>query len=50
METISDEAVGGGGKWAERADDPKGFWASVAVSYAGGLFFIGRFFYQLFSN
>jgi hypothetical protein len=37
--------------WVYRADDPKGYWLEVAVSYLLGLGLIGLFLYEnSFSN
>jgi hypothetical protein len=48
MQTLTGQSLAGYGKTADRADDPKRFWGSVAICYVIGLFFIGRYLYQLF--
>jgi hypothetical protein len=48
IETITGESLGGYGRTADRTDDPKNYWGSVAIAYAAGLFFVGRYVYQIF--
>ena len=48
METLSGQALGGYGQSTDRADNPNEFWGSVAIAYGAGLFFIGRYLYQIF--
>ena len=48
IETLSGQSLGGYGRSTDRADNPKKFLASVAISYGVGLFFIGRYLYQIF--
>jgi hypothetical protein len=50
METLTGQSLGGYGKTADHADDPKNFWRNLAVTYAASLFFIGRYLYQIISN
>jgi hypothetical protein len=45
METLTGQSLAGYGKTANRADDPSKFWWIVAITYAGGLIFLGRYFY-----
>ena len=48
METLSAQSLGGYGRSTDRADNPKKFWASVAISFGAGLFFVGRYLHQVF--
>jgi hypothetical protein len=45
MQTLTGQSLNGYGRTADRSDDPKNYWGSVAIAYAAGLFFIGRFIY-----
>ena len=48
METLTGQSLAGRGATVDRADNPKKFWASVAISYGAALFFIGRYLFQFF--
>lgn len=48
METLTGQSLGGYGRTADRTDNPKNYWAAVAIGYAVGLFFVGRYIYQTF--
>jgi hypothetical protein len=50
METLTGHSLAGHGKTVDRADNPKKFRGNVAVSYAAGIFFVGRYIYQLISK
>ena len=50
METLTGQSLAGHGKTVDRADNPKKFRGNVAVGYAAGIFFVGRYIYQLISK
>ena len=48
METLTWQSLGGYGRTADRTDNPRNYWGAVAIAYAVGLFFVGRYIYQIF--
>ena len=48
MQTLTGQSLQGYGRTADRSDDPKSYWGAVALAFAAGLFFLGRYIYQKF--
>jgi hypothetical protein len=50
METLTGQSLGGYGRIFDRADDPKNFWWTVAITYATSLVSFYLYFFHKVPN